>query len=97
MRNSEYAVTQHHLMMCVEFLVTLDLDEFINQIEMSEAMGPLLNPTAWMRLNALGGGEALRKVKAVAKEARELQKVFCEAWPEKAARLRKEKCFATGR
>ncbi|MGE5482479.1 MAG: hypothetical protein ACM3VX_06185, partial [Bacteroidota bacterium] len=86
----QYELTLQRLMMCAELLVTLDLDGFLGRIEACEAVGPLMDSTRWMELSAKGATDALRKVKNVARAARELQRVFREAWPERAARIETE-------
>jgi hypothetical protein len=69
--DAEYALVQSQIMSIAELVeATLPierLDAFIERIERAETMGPVLDPTLWIR-----AGKTMAKIKAVAIELRSL-------------------------
>jgi hypothetical protein len=71
MTDAEYALVQSQVMSIAEMVeATLPiekLDAFIERIERAETMGPVLDPTLFIR-----AGKAMAKIKSVAIELRSL-------------------------
>lgn len=66
----DHAVTQHQIVLLAGLIKELDLEEFIYQIEKSEALGPLLHPEMFI---SQPGFEKLNQVKRLAKAAKVFQ------------------------
>lgn len=68
-----YPAVREQLMCLSKLILDLPLRGFIDRISVSEAVGPLLDPTAFIK-----GGDTLSKIKRLAVAARRFQKVVEE-------------------
>lgn len=67
----DYKATQERLLFVAQFLADLDLQWFLEMIGRAESIGPMLDPTLYMR-----GGQQLGLIKDLANAARGMQKAF---------------------
>ncbi len=74
MTPEEYSTTQSHLLLVANLLTRLDLDGFIETAQRSLAVGPLLDPTVYMRAS-----NRLDAVVRIARAATKVQKALREA------------------
>lgn len=51
MTDQEYEVTQHMLIVAGHTVKTLDLNAFRDRIAKAQAVGPVLDPTLWIKAN----------------------------------------------
>ena len=71
MTSEEYATTQDQLMLLGNLVNTLDLAAFIEKAQHADTLGPMLDPTLWMK-----GGKNLSLVIDVARAAHRFQLAF---------------------
>lgn len=69
MTDAEYMLTQERLFLVAKMVSNMDLDGFLQRINHAEALGPVLDPTLFMR-----GATRLDAIKRLARAAKELQK-----------------------
>lgn len=74
MTKVEYMATQQQLLWLAGLVSTLDLVGFLRCIGSAESVGPILDPTLYVR-----GSTKLDAIKRIATAARELQRVVAEA------------------
>lgn len=77
MSDAAYAVTQQRLMLLAGFVLRMDLDAFLERIQMTETICPLVDPTLYMR-----GAEKLGQVRDLAVAANEFRSVVVEQFKE---------------
>lgn len=70
MSSEEYEATAQQLRLIAQLALSLDLKAFLEHIEAADIMGPMLDPTAYMR----HGSRNLDHAKKLAQAARGLQK-----------------------
>ncbi len=76
MTDAEYILTQERMTALASLALTLDIDGFLSRIATAEAVGPILNPTLYMKAT-----DDLNKVKGIALAVKELQKAARAALP----------------
>lgn len=71
MKKDEYQITQTLLLSHAKLIASshLDLDEFIEAINRAESVGPVLDPTLYIK-----GKDNLEQIKIIAKAARRFKK-----------------------
>ena len=77
MTNEEYTVTQHQLMVMAKIINQMDLTKFLERIETTHAVGPILDPTLYRK-----GVGKMTLVQRVAEAALKFQKVTKEVLSE---------------
>jgi len=73
LNDAEYLETQEQLQMVALIVLNMDLDGFFQRIGTTEAVAPILDPTAYMR-----GAESLTKVRRHAEALRDFQRVVAQ-------------------
>ena len=70
MNNTEYQRVQDSLVMLAQMMksLDLDLDEFLARISDADSIGPMIDPTLWMR-----GNKKLENVRRLAVTAKTFQ------------------------
>jgi len=69
MDDAEYLATQSSVMLLAKAVDGLPLAEFVNRINRAETLGPILDPTLYMK-----AGDGLRAIKRMAEAALDFQK-----------------------
>ena len=64
MKSEDYQETQNSLVMLAMAIVTIDLEEMINAIDLAETVGPFADPSLW-----IAGNKKMEQVKNLAKAA----------------------------
>ena len=77
MTNEEYTATQHQLMVMAKIINQMDLTKFLERIETTHAVGPILDPTLYRN-----AASKMSLVQRVAEEALKFQKVTKEVFSE---------------
>lgn len=72
--DAEYQMTQERLMFLAQMVDELPLDAFLQRLEEADVLGPLLDPSLYMRV-----GYRLWAVRDIARAAREFQAAFRKA------------------
>lgn len=73
MNNDEYQSTQKRLVIMANQIEEMDLDGFLDRIEVADTMGSILDPTLYMRTI-----DDMNRVKRLAKAFKNVQSVFKE-------------------
>lgn len=67
----EYAATQDQMVLAAGFIASLDLEGFVDRIEITDAIGPMLHPTLYR-----DGMDKLHQVKELAEACLEVKRIF---------------------
>lgn len=89
MKANEYQATYELLTSQVRMLNLLPIDEFIAAIDHAETLGPLLDPTLWIKANEEGASARLRVIKEIAQHVRSIQAISKRAVEEERERNEK--------
>lgn len=74
MTDAEYQETQQQLLLMAQMISNMpDLSKFLERINTAESVGPMLDPTSWLK-----GRGNLDKIKKLARAAWEFQKAARE-------------------
>lgn len=73
MTNNEYEMTQQMLVNAACIIGQLDLDEFLERINVADTLGAVLDPTLYRK-----GHRRLDKIKELARSAQVFKAKFCE-------------------
>lgn len=75
MTSDEYASTQQPLIMLANLVLTYNLDGFLQAIGLADAIGPIVDPTLWMR-----GSRNMRFIEDLARAAQRFQSDIRQAY-----------------
>ncbi|MGE5572975.1 MAG: hypothetical protein ACM3ZU_08165 [Bacteroidota bacterium] len=79
MTDAEYIETQQQLLLLANIVSQMDLADLLERIQHGETVGPILDPTLFIR-----GSKKLSAVKRIAQGAQQFQKAIAEAKEELA-------------
>jgi len=73
MDRDEYELIQNQIMLLGSAVKDLDLDDFIAEIDHADTVGPILDPTAWIK-----GHDTMYQIRKLAVALKGFQKVVKE-------------------
>lgn len=79
MTGEQYTIVQEQIFLLGQLVRDLPLDEFIQKAQRADAIGPIINPTLWMR-----GNKNLQKIIDLAVALREFQGVVLSIAPKES-------------
>ncbi len=84
MEEGKYLEVQTQLMTFAGIVLNMPLKEFLEAAERAETVGPILDPTLWMKANQRLTmiKDLARKLKAFQDEARSFKEVLTELMPD---------------
>lgn len=80
MKAEEYRMTQDHIFLLAAMARTLPVPEFIEAIDKAESLGPVLDPTLYIK-----GADRMAKVRKIAAAVLELKRTADEVFAEEVA------------